>query len=197
MRKVAVLCIMTSCIFGSYLLMKIVEGSRFTATAAVKAQSTVGKDATVFNELDLPWGKVILLHTSHGDRTAVVRKAGLFWFCNAVTTFDKQNDSDHVRTIGWLNAQFTDVNPPQQIALIAVVTHDPKVKTIEVGVGKDRVKKPIEQNKALLIWWPKAFIGSSLTPLALSSEGKQLYEYRFAKANVTDSRTLKWYPINS
>lgn len=196
-KKVVILFIIILCIIGWYYCISFIGGTRFTAIAAAKAQSSVGKDAIVFDQLDLPWGKIFLLETPNGERTAVVRKKGLFWVSSAVTTFDHANASDPVRTVGWLNYQYTGVTPPESIALIAVITNDPQVALIEVGEGTDRVKKQIEPNKPLLVWWPKTFIGSSLKPIALSSEGKPLYEYRFAQENVTDTTTLKWYPIKN
>jgi hypothetical protein len=196
-NKVVTLFIIILCIIGWYSYFSLIGGTRFTAIAAAKAQSSVGKDAIVFDQLDLPWGKVFLLDTPNGERTAVVRKKGPLWFSNFVTTFDHANTTDPVRTFGWLNYQYTGVTPPEEIALIAVITNDPQVALIEVGEGTERVKKQIKLNKPLLIWWPKAFIGSSLKLLALSSEGKPLYEYRFAQGNVTDSTTLKWYPIKN
>jgi hypothetical protein len=166
-NKAVILFTIILCIIGWYSYISFIGGTRFTAIAAAKAQSSVGKDAIVFDQLDLPWGKVFLLDTPNGERTAVVRKKGPLWFSNAVTTFDHANTSDPVRTVGWLNYQYTGVTPPESIALIAVITNDPQVVLIEVGEGTDRVKKQIEQNKPLLVWWSKAFIGSSLKPLAI------------------------------
>ncbi|MNL00159.1 hypothetical protein D3C87_1205810 [compost metagenome] len=180
-KKIFIIFILILCIFGWYSYISFIDGTRFTAIAAAKAQSSVGRDAIVFDQIDLSWGKVFLLNTPNGERTAVVRKKGPLWFSNAVTTFDHVNTSDPVRTVGWLNYQYTGVTPPEEIALIAVLTNDPQVALIEVGEGTERVKKQIKLNKPLLIWWPKAFIGSSLKPIALSSEGKPLYEYRFAQ----------------
>ncbi len=194
-NKGIILFVFILCVIGGYSYISFIGGTRFTAIAAVKANSFVGKDAIVFDQLDLSWGEIFLVDTPNGERTAVVRKKGPLWFSNAVTTFDNANDSDPVRTIGWFNYQNTGVNPPESIALIAIITNDPQVAQIEVGEGSDRVKRQIDQNKPLLVWWSRAFIGSLLKPIALSSEGKPLYEYRFAEGNVTDSRTLKWYPI--
>ncbi|QWU13256.1 hypothetical protein SAMN04487895_1229 [Paenibacillus sophorae] len=195
--KAVILLIIILCIVGGYSCISLIDGWRFTAIAAANAQSSVGMDAVVFDQLDLPWGKVFLLDTPNGERTAVVRKKGPLWFCNLVTTFNPANASDPVRTVGWLNYQYSGGTSPESIALIDVITSDPQVAWIEVGEGTDRVKKQIEPNKPLLVWWPKAFIGSSLKPIALSSEDKPLYEYRFAQENVTDTTTLKWYPIKN
>ncbi|MZQ81073.1 hypothetical protein GQF01_02850 [Paenibacillus sp. 5J-6] len=185
------------CIIGGYSYISFIGGTRFTPISAMKAQISVGSDITVFDQVDLPWGKVYLVDTPSGERTAVVRKKGPFWFCNSVTTFDNTNDSDPLRTIGWLNYQYSGVTPSESAALIAVISNDSQVAYIEAGVGVDRVKKKIEPNEPLLIWWPKTFPGSTLKPVALSSEGKVLYEYRFAQENVTDTKTLRWYPFKS
>jgi hypothetical protein len=194
-NKVVLFIIFIVCIIGWYSYINFIGGTRFTPIAAAKAQTSIGTDVTVFDQVDLPWGKVYLIDTPNGERTAVVRKKGPFWFCNYVTTFDNANASDPLRTVGWLNYQYTSVNPPESVALIAVISNDPQVAFIEVGDGSDRVKRKIEPNKPLLVWWPKIYPGSNLKPLALSSEGKTLYEYRFAQENITDTKTLKWYPL--
>ncbi|QYR22321.1 hypothetical protein KZ483_04835 [Paenibacillus sp. sptzw28] len=194
-NKVILTIIIFVCIIGCYFYINFIGGNRFTPLAAAKAQESVGKDVTVFDQVDLSWGKVFLIDTPNGERTAVVRKKGPFWFCNFVTTFDDVSKSDPIRTVGWLNYQYTAVNPPESVTLIAVISNDPQIAFIEVGDGSDRVKRKIETNKPLLVWWPKTFPGSNLKPLALSSEGKLLYEYRFAQENVTDTNTLKWYPV--
>ncbi|KRE56814.1 hypothetical protein [Paenibacillus sp. Soil750] len=194
-NKVVLFIIIMVSIIGWYSYINFIGGTRLTPIAAAKAHTSVGKDITVFDQVDLLWGRVYLIDTSNGERTAVVRKKGPFWFCNYVTTFDNENTSDSLRTIGWLNYQFTGVNPPESVALISVISNDPQVAFIEVGEGDDRVKRKIEPNKPLLVWWPKMYPGSTLKPLALSSEGQTLYEYRFAQGNITDPKTLKWYPL--
>lgn len=194
-NKVVLFIIIIVCIIGWYSYINFIGGTRFTPIAAAKAQTSIGMDVTVFDQVVLPWGKVYLIDTPNGERTAVVRKKGPFWFCNYVTTFDNANASDPLRTVGWLNYQYTGVNPPESVALIAVISNDPQVAFIEVGDGSDRVKMKIEPNKPLLVWWPKIYPGSNLKPLALSSEGKSLYEYRFTQENITDTKTLKWYPL--
>ncbi|UUZ79005.1 hypothetical protein LJK88_27580 [Paenibacillus sp. P26] len=181
-------------ILGFYVYLQYIGGTRFTAISAAQAQPEVGKEAVVFDQLDLPWGKVFLVNTARGERTVVVRKKGPFWHSNGVITFEKSNAADPIRTIGWLNYEYTGVHPPESITLISIITTDPRVAAIEVGDGTDRVKKHIEPNKPLLVWWPKTFIGSLLNPVALSSDGKPLYEYRYTYPNITDS-SLKWYPV--
>lgn len=110
-NKVVLFIIIFVSIVGWYSYINFIGGTRLTPISAAKAQTSVGKDVTVFDHVDLPWGKVYLIDTPNGERTAVVRKNGPFWFCNYVTTFDNANASDHLRTIGWLNYQYTAVTP--------------------------------------------------------------------------------------
>lgn len=172
-------------------------GARFSAIQAARAHFEVkDKNPQLFANVDFPWGGVFLFHTNDGNRTVLAYKekpSSWFYYSRWATTFNQFQDQDKIRTVGWLNVNTT--TPGVQACVFAVDTTDPNIDSIEIGVGADRIIKKIIVGQPLIISWPKAFIGANLNPVALSREGKVLYEYRNKVANVTNSDDLRWYPV--
>jgi hypothetical protein len=182
----------------AYQLFEL-DGARFSAIQAAQVHFAVkGKNPQLFAKVDFPWGGVFMFHTDDGNRTVMAYKeksSSWFYYARWATTFNQSQDQDKIKTVGWMNVN-TNM-PGVQAYVFAVETSDPNIDSIEIGVGTDRINKKIMIGQPLVISWPKAFIGADLNPVALSNQGKVLYEYRYKVANVTNSDDLRWYPTQS
>jgi hypothetical protein len=174
----------------------VLDGARLSAFQAAHVHFSVkGKNPQLFAKVDYPWGGVFLFHTDDGNRTVMAYKekpSSWFYYARFATTFNQMQDQDKVITVGWMNGN-TNI-PGVQACVFAVEASDPNIDSIEVGVGTDRINKKIIIGQPLIFSWSKAFIGADLKPVALSKDGRVLYEYRNKVANVTNSDDLRWYP---
>ncbi|KRF20187.1 hypothetical protein [Paenibacillus sp. Soil787] len=178
----------------AYQLFEL-DGARFSAIQAARVHFAVkGKNPQLFAKVDYPWGGVFLFHTDNGNRTVMAYKekpSSWFYYARWATTFNQVQDQDGIKTIGWINGN-TNI-PGVQACVFAVEVSDPNIDSIEIGVGTDRINKKIIIGQPLVFSWSKAFIGAVLNPVALSKDGRVLYEYRYKVANVTNSDDLRWY----
>lgn len=188
----AVLLLMT---VKAYQLFEL-DGARISAIQAARVHFAVkGKNPQLFEKVDYPWGGVFLFHTDDGNRTVMSYKekpGSWFYYARLATTFNRAQDQEKIETVGWMNVN-TNI-PGVQACVFAVETSDPNIDSIEIGVGTDRINKKIIIGQPLVFSWSKAFIGADLNPLALSKDGRVLYEYRNKLSNVTNSDDLRWYP---
>jgi hypothetical protein len=64
-----------------------------------------------------------------------------------------------------------------------------------VTAPESRTRKPITVGTHVVFQWPKAMFLHEIAPIALSAEGKTLYEYRTPNnAHISMPDDLKWYP---
>jgi hypothetical protein len=184
-------------VVGILLLIGVVyfvSGYRFSAIQAAAAHSAVTAPSTMVEQADTGWGRLYVFLTPQGYRTVSCSRSILLWRCPAAVTVSHAA-ADAVRTIGWTS--WTDA-PGQQVTFIAVESRDPNVAYIEAGPPESRTRKPITVGTHVVFQWPKAMFLHEIAPIALSAEGKTLYEYRTPnKAHISMPDDLKWYPAPS
>lgn len=188
-KRIALIAVVLLIAFGIWFTYS--SGYRLSSSEAAMAHFDVGKSATEFGEVNLQWGKVYLFNTSKGPRTVLATKEGFLWQA-PVTVYFSQSP-DNVKTVGWMS-----YNGKQGHAMVfAVETSDPAVSYIQVGPATDRIKKEITVKEPVVFSWNKEIDINNLNPLALSKDGKVLYEYRYPKDTTTiTSEDLKWYPVS-
>ena len=166
------------------------SGYRFSPYEAAMAHFDVDKSVTEFGDVNFQLSRVYLFNTPNGPRTVIATKEGLLWRAPAAVRFPKS--SDQIKTVGWMS-----YNGQQgHVMVFAVETEDPTVAYIQVGPTTDRIKKEITVKEPVIFSWNKEIDINNLNPVALSKDGKVLYEYRYPKNTTSvSSEDLKWYPV--
>lgn len=165
---------------------------RFTPLAAAKAHFDVGKNAVSLGDVDFGWSKVYIFDTANGSRTVISIKSLFLWRAPAAVHFETSTDA--IKTVGWMS--YTDKRG--QATVFAVETTDPQIAFIEAGPEDDIVRKEIEKGSPTIFSWNRAIRSNDeLKPIAFSTDGTPLYEYRYPKnTNVFRSEELKWYSVS-
>lgn len=173
------------------ILFSYLSGYRFSPYEAAMAHFDMDKSATEFGDVNFQLSRVYLFNTSNGPRTAIATKEGLLWRAPAAVRFSKS--SDQIKTVGWMS-----YNGRQgHVMVFAVETEDPTVAYIQAGPTTDRIKKEISAKEPVIFSWNKEIDINNLNPIALSKDGKILYEYRYPKNTTSvSSEDLKWYPVD-
>lgn len=166
-------------------------GYRFTALDASKANPAVGKQAELLGSIDYDWATVYFFDTPKDHRTVLAIKEGSFW--KAPTTVYIDNNSDVVKTVGWISLNETK----GQVMAMAVVATDPNISYVEIGPATEKIRKEVKCGVPMLFSWKKVIEFNDLKPTAYSKDGKPLYEYRFPKnTNTVSTDDLRWYSVN-
>ncbi|MCR8645505.1 hypothetical protein NV379_22980 [Paenibacillus sp. N1-5-1-14] len=74
-----------------------------------------------------------------------------------------------------------------------MLVKDPGVSYIEIGPQERRLRKEATLDKPITFSWDVPYQWNELTPKAFNKNGELIYEYRFAKTNVTKAEDLRWY----
>lgn len=178
------------------ILFNLVAGYRFTPIQAIKSSSFIKGDIKIFGEVDRDWGKVYLLETQDGLKTAVAEKRGLMWSCPSVTYFfDDIIKDDKVKTVGWVSI---DNKKNKQITVFAVQTNDPNIKFIEAGLDSERQRKNISLNETVIFTWDKV-INSNINAIAFDKDNNQVYKYGYNPEHLSfvDLKELRWYLLDN
>jgi len=180
--KIIVLVVCVLCL--GYLCF---SGYRFSALAAAKA--AVGPNPKLFQEVDFDGDIVYLFDTAEGPRTVLCTRSLFLW--RSPIGFTLEASSTPVKTVGWMSHE--------KRGLLAVEVTDPRVAFIEVGhagLFSERVRKEARIGELTVLKWEGSYSLSKLKPVALSSSGEVLYEYRNAVENGRiKGNIVQWYPV--
>ena len=175
------------CLLGAW------SGIRLSSIQAARAHFAVPDDAILVEEVDLGWGKVLLLESADTfHAVGSYRNAGL-WRA-PVRSSGPIRSEDLVRTLacfGW--APSVD----RQVTVLAVRSFDPRVVAIEAGGEKHRTCQPVALGElAVFVWHEAGIFTTRPYAVALDSEGRVLYEYRYRLPNILVDNELRWYPVD-
>jgi len=174
------------------VLIFYISGYRFTPLDAAKAHFDVGENSVSFEDVDFGWGKVYLFKTPKGPRTVIAIKNGFLWRAPAAVHYD-QTSSDVINTVGWMSYN----DNKGQATVFAVETFDPNIVSVEAGPIGERTTKEVKVGTPIIFSWNNVIQPNELKPVALTTNGVPLYEYRYPKnTNGTRNDELKWYPVN-
>ncbi|WP_262681494.1 hypothetical protein [Paenibacillus sp. J5C2022] len=118
-----------------------------------------------------------------------IRKFGFLWV-SRMSVYYYHND-DSIKTIGGISLN----NEKEKATVFSVMVNEPQVTYIEAGPELKRLKKEVQLGKSITFSWEETINWNVLNAIAFNSEGKPLYEYRYAKSNFIRFEDLKWYPI--
>lgn len=168
------------------------SGYRLDGLNAARANSFVPKDSILLDQVEYDWGAVYIFNSMEKPITAIsIKEHGFLWVSRA-STFFYHND-DPVKTIGGTSI----ANDNEKAVVMSIIVDDPEVTFLEVGPENYRLRKSVEIGKPITFSWQEHMNWLELYPIALNNEGKILYEYRYAKENITRSEDLKWYPVTA
>lgn len=166
-------------------------GYRLTPLAAAKVND--GPSVHEFGVVSYPWGRVLLLNTPKGSRTALVSRSVILWR-NPANSVVGPERTGPVHTVGWMS--YTGDGGRQQATVVAVKVSDPAIAYIAVGPSGSRQRKTVELNKPLIFSWNRMIGLNHLRPIALSKTGRELYRYGYPlNTSVFDTSLLRWYPV--
>ncbi|MDI6710778.1 MAG: hypothetical protein QME76_08875 [Bacillota bacterium] len=168
------------------------SGYRLSALAAAKAHFTVGPNAKLLQEVDFGGDIVYLLDTAEGPRTVLCTRRFFLWRAPAAASL--KACSSPVKTVGWVSYE--------KGTLLAVEVTDPRVAFIEAGYSgpfSKRVRKEARIGELIVFKWEgEGYFLYELKPVALSSSGEILYEYRYAvEGHRIMANTAQWYPVTN
>lgn len=171
-------------------LFVIMPGYRLTPESAAKAHSFLPKTAHLAKEYRTSMGNVFIYRVENYYLTIVPQKVGPLWIARESVSSESINDkSDKVRTIGLYSSGRNG-----SVGTIMVIdVQDDRVKYIEAGEEKQRIRKSVVPGKYVEFTWDKTFL-SDINAVALSEDGKELYRYNYGNiANRTDTSELRWH----
>jgi len=167
-------------------------GYKLDALGAARANSFVPKDSVLLDEVDYPWGKVLIFDSSEKPITAISFKSfGLLWI-SRTSTYYFHND-DPIKTIG--GVIYSD-DKGRAATVLSVLLNDPQISYLEAGPDGNRFRKKAELNVPITFYWDKSFPWNDFNAKAFNENGKVLYEYRYPETNYIRSEDLKWYPVS-
>ncbi|TXK72251.1 hypothetical protein [Paenibacillus sp. N3.4] len=167
-------------------------GYKLDALSAARANSFVPKDSVLLDEVDYPWGKVLIFDSLEKPITAISFKSFGFLWVSRTSTYYFHND-DSIETIG--GVLYSD-DKGRSTTVISVLLNDPQISYLEIGPEGNRLRKKAALNVPITFSWDKSFPWNDFNAKAFNEDGKILYEYRYAKTNYTRSEDLKWYPVS-
>ena len=176
------------CLLGAW------SGIRLSSIQAARAHFAVPDDAILVEEVDLSWGKVLLFEGA--DTFCAVgsyRTAGL-WRAPASSGGPIRSE-DAVQTLacfGWA------LSIDRQVTVLAVRSFDPRVVAIEVGGEEHGAYLPVTLGELTVFEWHEVGVFTEKPyAVALDSEGRVLYEYRYRLPNILADDELRWYPVDT
>lgn len=173
--------------------VRFIGGYAFTPRSALGSMPIHGKNANVFDDLNFGWAHVYLVKTKSGYETAIVERYGPFWSLKGTAVLE-QKSSAPIQTVGWASVD----RPDHQLAVFAVETTDPQVKSVVVGPSSNVQKKSVSPGHPVVFSWDSNSLISDYNAIALSGSGKELYYYGYPKntGGVVNSSELKWHPAS-
>lgn len=169
------------------------DGYKLDALSAARANSFVPKDSVLLDEVDYPWGKVLIFDSTEKPITAISFKSFRFLWVSRMSTYYFHND-DPIKTIGGLI--YSD-DKGRAATVLSVLLNDPQISYFEVGPNGSRLRKKAELNVPITFSWDKSFPWNDFNAKAFNENGKVLYEYRYPETNYIRSEDLKWYPVSA
>lgn len=180
----AILLIALLFYFGEYKL---------DAWSAARANSFVPKDSVLLDEVDYPWGKVIIFDSPEKPITVISFKSFGFLWVSRMSTYYFPNDNP-IKTIGGVS--YSD-DKGRAATVISVLVKDPLISYLEIGPEGNRSRRKAALNVPITFSWDKSFPWNDFNAKAFNEDGKVLYEYRYAESNYIRSEDLKWYPSSA
>ncbi|HHY24733.1 MAG TPA: hypothetical protein GX527_11005 [Clostridiaceae bacterium] len=163
---------------------------RFTPLAAAKAHFDVGMNAVSLGDVDFGWSHIYVFNTDNGPRTVISIKSLFLWRAPAAVHF--QSSTDEIKTVGWMSY----FDKKGQATVFAVETSNPTIAFIEAGPPNERIRKEVKVDTPIIFSWNRGLQFNNLKPIAFSTDGTPLYEYRYPEnTTVIRSEELKWYSV--
>ena len=176
------------------VLVGAASGLRFSPTHAARAHFAVPDEAVLVDEVDLAWGKVSLFEGADTFHAVGSYRAVGLWRA-PVRSSGAIRAQDAVQTLaffGWA------ASIDRQVTVLAVRTSDPRVVAIEARSKDSPTRQSVTPGELTVFHWPEAGIFTTRPyAVALDSEGRVLYEYRYRLPNILVDDELRWYPIDT
>ncbi|OPA78702.1 hypothetical protein BVG16_12665 [Paenibacillus selenitireducens] len=166
------------------------NGYRFNALSAAKANSFVPKDSILIDEVDYSWGRFYIFDSPEKPVTAITLQSYRFLWSSRMSVYHYHRD-DRIITIGGGTLN----NPKEKATVISIIVDDPDVSYLEVGPESNRVKRGVNLGKPMTFAWDVAVQLNFLYPKAFNKNGELLYEYRYPKTNYIRQEDLRWYSV--
>lgn len=168
---------------------------RLTPVSALKANSFIGKDIKIIQEVDLDLGKVYIVDTPEAFRTAFVEKHGILWSSPVSFYSNKeQMAKDKIKTIGYMS--YTN-NEQKQVQLLGIWNEDPEVASIHITKEDGEIyTQSAPLNELIVFKWDEVFNVNATSIVGLNQEGKPLYYYGYPEGtNILRDSEFKWHAV--
>jgi hypothetical protein len=166
---------------------------KLDALSAASANTFVPEDSVLLDEVEYPWGKVMIFDSHEKPMTVICFKIFGFLWVSGSSTYYYHND-DPIKTIGGVS--YSD-DKGRAATVFSVMLNDPQISYLEIGPAGNRLSKKATLNVPITFNWNKSYPWNDFNAKAFNEDGKVLYEYRYAQSNYIRSEDLKWYPTSA